>query len=148
MTRRFPRFEFPDFNDRDAVIRFQLDRLDHWEAAHNKRIELTMKDRITVDSNGVATVTYTVDEYEELYKLTNLAMKIRLLWESCYSRDHSLELLYTFEYVGVVIDYRLGLRKTLRSSNSQSIPKLARAVIRDQVDGIIAALDDIETLTQ
>jgi len=132
--------------NRDQFISYQLDQLDKWEARHNKRIELTMKDRITVDSNGVAVVTYEEGEFETLYLLHNQAMKIRLLWESSYSWI-SRESLFVWEYVGIVIDQRLGLRKGLSSRTSSEVPKLVRAAIREQVDGIIAALGDIDKLT-
>jgi hypothetical protein len=128
----------------------RLDLLDKWEERHKRYITRETRERIVVHSDGTAEVEYRPeDEFERMYRLHQQATKLCLLWESRYleSFEDSEFQYLTFDYVQVVIDHRLELRRTLSSRSSKYLPKWARCLIREQVDGIIAALDDIDTLT-
>lgn len=128
-----------------------LDRLNHWEA---RRMAAITRDRVTVDSAGVAVVTYTPeDELDRLIRLHNRAMKLMLLWQSRYPnmwgwQEDQPSFTYAYDYARVVIDQRLGLRKTLSFGGyrGETLDNQLRAAIRAQVDSIIAALQDIEEM--
>jgi hypothetical protein len=122
--------------------------MDKWEARHQRFIEQETRVGFTVDNEGIAVPDYRAEhEYEQLWRLHHQAMKLRLMWESRYAAAFGSSYYPMYEYVGVVIDQRLGLRKTLSSRNSKNLPKWVRCQIREQIDEIIAALDDIEEIT-
>ena len=138
-----------DEYDRQKHIRDHLAMLDKWEVRRNKRIEANTRDKIVVDSKGLAIVVYREeDEYDKLVRLHDRGFKLMLMWESRFAGDWR-PTAYAYEYVHVVVDYRLGLRKTLSMPKwkLKELPRHVRMQIRDQVDSIIAALKDIDELT-
>jgi hypothetical protein len=130
-------------NDLDA----HFERLDRYEARRLRRA-LRQRDKIIVDRRGNAVVVYLPEnEFDRLERIHNKGHKLFLLWETRYP-NMAREFLYAVDYAIIVIDQRIGLRKTLSFRDYKYLDRYIRAAIREQIDSIIAALDDIEEMTE
>ena len=135
------------FGDFDEHVQACLNRVDRWEAHRIRRIELGTERVVQIGRQGTAVVVYEPeDQWDRLDRLNNRAIKVSLLWQSRYP-NMLRDFLDAIEYAHIVIDQRLGLRKTLSWRGSQYMDRYIRAAIREQIDGIIATLSEIEEMT-
>lgn len=131
-------------------IQERLNRLDKYEARRKKRIEQMSRDVIIVDAHGHAEVTYLPeDKFDRMERLYNRSHMIVLLWDSRYAETYTAhEMLWIIDYVFVVANQRVGLRKSLSCYAASYIDPPTRHKVRYQIDGIIKALEDIDELTK
>jgi hypothetical protein len=111
------------------------ERLDAWET----RTLFQLRNGFVVASDGTATATYNVDEYNELLWLRS--RRVFWLWMSRYPNMQHDGLWASVDYALGVVDKRVGLRKSFPRTY---LDRYVRAAVREQVDGIIASLDDIK----